>query len=142
MSDAETANRLVVLHDGDCSFCTGWVRRLARWDRHDRLRFCPLGSARGRALAARIGLDPDRPSTVIAVRGFEGADEDAARRSAAVLRIAAELGGWFRLALVGRIVPGFLRDALYDLVARHRHALGGAETCVLRDPELDRRLLR
>ncbi len=140
--DEEIGDLLVVLHDGDCAFCTGWVRRLARWDRHDRLRFCPLGSARGRALAERQGLDPDQPSTIVAVRDFESPRERAALRSAALLLIAGELGGVFRLAGLFRIVPRSWRDALYDLIARRRHALGAAESCVLSDPALERRLLR
>ena len=46
-------------------------------------------------------------------------------RAAAVMRAAKYLGGPWRLAALGAAVPRPLRDAVYDLIARHRHRLFG-----------------
>ena len=53
-------------------------------------------------------------------------------RSEAGLRVARYLGGPWRLAAVARLVPRVLRDAAYDLVARHRHRLTrDTDRCVI-----------
>jgi predicted DCC family thiol-disulfide oxidoreductase YuxK len=59
-------------------------------------------------------------------------------RSAAALRVARYLGGWWRLALVAHAIPAFLRDAGYDLVAAHRHALARGTCFVPRPSERGR----
>jgi predicted DCC family thiol-disulfide oxidoreductase YuxK len=69
-----------------------------------------------------------------------GASERVLLRSAAALRIASYLGGAWTLALAMRLVPRPLRDAAYDLVARHRHRLSGA-TCFVPTPEVRARFL-
>ncbi|HEU5358273.1 MAG TPA: DCC1-like thiol-disulfide oxidoreductase family protein, partial [Gemmatimonadales bacterium] len=51
-------------------------------------------------------------------------------RSDAVLATAAYLGGLWRLAAAGAIIPAGWRDAMYDVVARHRHRLGGRRCAV------------
>jgi predicted DCC family thiol-disulfide oxidoreductase YuxK len=63
-----------------------------------------------------------------------GSPERVLARSEAALRVAAYLGGLWRVALVGAVVPRPLRDALYDLVARHRHRLVAPPTACYAPP--------
>ena len=57
--------------------------------------------------------------------------EQVAVRSDAALRVAGYLGGWWRLALLARLLPRSVRDWGYDFIARHRHQLTGlVEQCV------------
>lgn len=63
-------------------------------------------------------------------------------RSAAGLKVAGYLGGLWSLALVLWIVPRPIRDWGYDLIARHRHLLGGrAPQCLVPPPEVRHRFL-
>ena len=65
-----------------------------------------------------------------------GAPERVVVRSAAALRVAGYLGGAWTLARAAWLVPRPLRDAAYDLVARHRHRfLGAAGACFVPPPE-------
>jgi predicted DCC family thiol-disulfide oxidoreductase YuxK len=50
-----------------------------------------------------------------------GGIERVSVRSAAVLRLAGYLRFPWNILTVARIVPPFIRDGLYDWVARHRH---------------------
>ena len=63
-------------------------------------------------------------------------------RSSAALRVAAYLGGTWRVMLLGYLVPTAIRDALYAFIARHRHQImGSRENCLVVTPELRSRFL-
>ena len=72
---------------------------------------------------------------------FEPARERVTIRSAAGMRIAAYMGGVWRLAAIGWAVPRPIRDAVYDLIARHRHRLVSEDQCYLPPPGVRARFL-
>jgi predicted DCC family thiol-disulfide oxidoreductase YuxK len=132
----------VLLYDGTCGFCAESVQLVLRHDRAGTLRFAALQGAMGAAVRRRhpglervdsvVWLEPDGPDGPGRVL----------TRSDAALRIARYLGGWWHLARVGRLVPRPLRDAAYDLVARHRHRLlAGGPACLVPGPEVRARFL-
>ena len=130
-----TPTRLV-LYDGDCGFCQGWVRRVLDADRAGRFRFAPLQGLTAAELRRR---HPEMPSDLdsIVYVDSEGA---VFWRSAAILRICAELGGWWRVASWLRWVPRPIADVGYRAFARNRHRLVGA-TCELPDAAVRARFL-
>lgn len=109
-------SRAIVVFDGDCGLCNGFVAWLIRRDR-DR-RFLIAGSAgdAGRAALAAAGL----PAAIAASSLVVWDGRKAALRSDAVARIAAELPWPWRSATALRLVPRGLRDTAYDAVARRR----------------------
>lgn len=133
---------LVLLYDGACGFCSAAVRFVLRHDRRGTLRFAPLQGAYAAEVIARhpelAGVDALLWVETPAV----GAPERVLASSAAVLRVAAYVGGPWRLALAAWLVPRPLRDGLYDLVARHRHRLiAPPATCYVPPPEVRSRFL-
>ncbi|MGE0592472.1 MAG: thiol-disulfide oxidoreductase DCC family protein [Vicinamibacterales bacterium] len=123
----------LLLYDGACGLCAASVQFILRHERTHDLAFAPLeGTTAGRLLADR----PDLRATdsLIWVVTKPGGPAEVLVRSAAVLRAATYLGGPWRLAAVARLVPRPLRDALYDLVARHRHRLTRATGLCLLPP--------
>jgi predicted DCC family thiol-disulfide oxidoreductase YuxK len=132
----------VLLYDGTCGFCAASVQLVLRHDRWGTLRFAALQGEFGAAVRARHpelrGVDSivwlDAP-------GATGRDRVLVRSDAA-LRAARYLGGWWRVALTGRVVPRPIRDAAYDLIARHRHSLPGTgPACLVPSPEVRERFL-
>lgn len=125
----------VLLYDGGCGFCAASVRFVLRHEGRHTLRFAPLDGEFGRAVRSRhpelAGVD-----SVVWVEPASGQRPESAQvRSAAALEVARYLGGAWRLAAVTRLVPGRLRDAAYDVIARHRHVLPGrADACLLLPP--------
>ncbi|WP_397574123.1 thiol-disulfide oxidoreductase DCC family protein [Silanimonas sp.] len=123
-----TADRVIVF-DGVCSLCSGWVHfLLARRRLPGDLHFAAMQGARGRALLDAHGIDPDDPATFLYLdRGRAWTDSDAL---AAVL---ATLGpGWSALAALIRITPRPLRDAGYRAIARNRYRwFGRRATCLV-----------
>lgn len=121
----------VLLYDGACGLCDRTVQFVLRHDRRRLLRFAPLDGDFGRqARAAHPALQG-----VDSVVWLDDARGELHVKSAAILRLARYLGGAWQLAAVFRIVPRVIRDATYDVVARHRHRIGPADTCVVPPPE-------
>jgi predicted DCC family thiol-disulfide oxidoreductase YuxK len=132
----------VLLYDGTCGFCAESVQLVLRHDRAGTLRFAPLQGAIGAAVrAAHPGLDRV-DSMVWAERDDAGGPGQVYTRSDAALRIARYLGGPWHLARIARLVPRPIRDAAYDLIARHRHRLlAGGPACLVPPPEVRGRFL-
>ncbi len=72
--------------------------------------------------------------SVVYLRG-EGERAELLTRSDAILAILGDLGGFWRLLAVARLVPRALRDRVYDLVGRNRYRwFGRFEACRLPRP--------
>jgi len=126
------SNGPVLFYDGTCGFCAASVQFILAHERRDTARFAALQSAAGDALRARhpelAGVD----SMIWVEAGDDARTETVSVRSSAALKAAAYVGGPWRAALIGWAVPAPLRDAVYDLIARHRHRLlRGGERCFL-----------
>jgi predicted DCC family thiol-disulfide oxidoreductase YuxK len=124
-----------------CNLCNGFVQFVIRHDAAGRFRFAALQSDAGRALLLAQGLTPAAvaadPESVLLFSGGR-----LYSHSAAVLRIAAGLGGVWRIAALARVLPAAWRDAVYRFVARHRYRwFGRQESCMLPTPALKARFL-
>lgn len=126
---APTAHTPIVFFDGVCGLCNGFVDRLMRWDTRRVLRFATL---QGSTAATQLPqAHTQELSTIVYVDG-----EGLYTRSDAALRIVLRLGGAWKLAGVFFLIPRFVRDALYNWVARNRYQLFGKhDSCRLPTPE-------
>jgi len=107
-----------VLYDSECTLCNSQVRFISRRDRRKSFRFVALQSEEGRRMLRDAGLPTDELDTVVYAK--EGKH---LVRSSAVLGIAGDLGGAWRLLPALKIIPASIRDFFYRLVARNRHRL-------------------
>lgn len=119
-----TSAQHLVLYDGDCALCNGAVRFVMRHDRRKRFRYAPLKADAAKALMRAHGLEPLQEDSFAYWRKGR-----LLTRSTAALRVAGDLGGAWRCALVLLALPRFLRDPVYGLVARNRHRWGSTEAC-------------
>ena len=126
----------VILYDGDCLLCSRWVKWVVRHDPSGIFRFTAIGSPYGRAMAVRLGIDPDNPATnAVVIDGKVHIYSDAA------IAIAYRLPG-YGWAKALRAVPKPLRDAFYKLIARNRIAwFCRPEACDLPGPEIRARII-
>ena len=116
----------IILYDGVCVLCSGWVRFVAARDVARRFRFTPIESPYGRRLAVALGIDPEDPDTNALIL-----DGRALRRSDAALAVISSLPGWAWVKMLA-IVPRALRDAVYTVIARTRYRVFGRHaTCDL-----------
>ena len=137
MSNPPDSRVDVLLYDGVCALCNGLIRFLVARDRGRRFRYAALQSEFARAALAPYGEDPGALSTVFLLQSYGQPDQRLLRRSRAALAAIRRLGGgWAFLARVLSILPTFLLDAGYRLIARVRYwTFGRYETCPLPAPE-------
>jgi predicted DCC family thiol-disulfide oxidoreductase YuxK len=109
----------VILYDGVCVFCSGWVRFVVQRDAARRFRFTPIQSPYGRRLAEALGIDPDDPDTNAVI-----IDGKALRRSDGALAVLSKLPRWSWVNSLCR-VPRPIRDGLYNFIARNRYRIFG-----------------
>jgi predicted DCC family thiol-disulfide oxidoreductase YuxK len=118
-------DRPIIIFDGYCGLCTGWVQYVLRHDRKKIYRFISAQSPLGRALYVHYGLDPEDYETNILI-----ADGIAWFKSEASIRMAEGLGFPSSLAAAFRVLPLALRDWLYNVIARNRlRIFGKRDTC-------------
>jgi predicted DCC family thiol-disulfide oxidoreductase YuxK len=130
----------VLLYDGTCGFCAASVQFVLRHERQHGLRFAALDSDLGQAIRARHPALASVDSMVWLEPTATG--EQVLTRSAAALRLARYIGGPWRALAATAVVPRPIRDAVYDLIARHRHRLvRGSEQCYLPPPAARARFL-
>ena len=127
----------VILFDGVCNLCNAAVNFIIDHDPEAVFRFAALQSEEGRRLIEGTALPRPLPDSIVLV------DADGAWvESDAGLRIARRLRYPWRAAWAGRLVPRWLRDPVYRLIARNRYRLfGKTEACRIPTPELRSRFL-
>lgn len=117
----------VVLFDGVCTFCNFWVQFAIKRDRKKKLKFSPLQGKTAATLLPAYGLVPGSLNSVVLV------DKDRAwTQSSAALRICKYLDGGWKLFYGLIIIPKFIRDFFYNIIARNRYRwFGKKETCMV-----------
>lgn len=106
----------IVFYDGDCGFCNASVGFILK-KRKVNFFYSPLQSDWAKEVLAENGLSVDL-STIYFKKGNKVYD-----RSSAALQICKGLKGGYPLLLAFWIVPKFLRDLVYNAVAKRRHRI-------------------
>jgi len=133
----ENQSPVIVLFDGVCNLCNGLVQFIIKRDPKQKFRFASLQSAFGRSQLIHFHLNPD------SLHSFVVIDEGQAfERSAAALRIAKHLGGPWKTFMILKIIPKFLCDVFYNLIASNRYKIfGRLDSCMIPSPELRERFI-
>jgi predicted DCC family thiol-disulfide oxidoreductase YuxK len=117
----------ILLFDGDCNLCDFMVSFVISHDTSKKIRFSALHSDTGKFLLERFGLSGDYSKSAVYIK-----DNKYFIRSSAVLNIFKDLGGRWSLLYGLIIVPAFLRDFLYNIIARLRYRIFGKRvSCVI-----------
>ncbi|WFR62457.1 thiol-disulfide oxidoreductase DCC family protein [Paenibacillus amylolyticus] len=127
----------IVLVDGVCHFCQGLTKWIIKRDSEGKYHFASLQSDVAKELLAKGHLSTDRMDTFVLIE-----DGKYYTRSTAALRLAKGLKFPYPLLYVFIIVPKFIRNAVYNWVARNRYRwFGKDEACMLPTPEIKDRFL-
>jgi len=127
----------LMLFDGVCNLCNGWVRFCLAHERGTALRFAAMQSATGQAVLRRLGLPLDVYESFLFVE--DGAVHAKSEGFFRMLHHLRQPWPWLRLA---RVLPRALCDWGYDGIARNRYRLfGRQDRCMTPSSEVARRFL-
>ncbi len=130
-------NELIILFDGVCNLCNGMVQFVIKNDAKKRFQFASLQSISGQEILQKFQLSTDVFDSFILLENGR-----LFTKSTAALRVVKRLKGLWLLLYSFIIVPKFIRDAVYNLIAKNRYKwFGKQETCWVPTPTLKERFL-
>lgn len=131
-------NKKLVLFDGVCNLCNATVVYIIERDKKDEFRFAPLQSKIGQQVIDKYNIDTSKIDSILLYSN----DAGLSYRSTAALKIANGLGFPQNLMTVFFIIPPFIRNWVYDYVAKNRYKwYGKKESCMIPTPELQSKFL-
>lgn len=128
-------NEKILLFDGICNLCNNLVLFIIKRDTESQFKFASLQSEMGKLLLKKYILESNNLNTVVYIKG-----EKYFLKSTAILNIIKDLGGYWKLFYVFILIPKFIRDFIYDLIAKSRYRIfGKKESCMIPNPEINQR---
>ncbi len=121
----------ILFFDGHCNLCNNSVDFVITRDKKRVFRFAPLQGETAKDVLGDVNIDLEHPDSFVLSK-----DNKVYFRSTAALMVARQLGFPWSLTSLFLVVPPFIRDAVYNLIARNRYKwFGRKETCRLPSPE-------
>jgi predicted DCC family thiol-disulfide oxidoreductase YuxK len=126
-----------VLFDGLCNLCSSSVQFIIKHDSKVYFRFASLQSPLGEHQLRKMGLPANQLYSVVLIK--EGR---SFQKSDAALEIARHLDGVWPALYIFKIIPRFIRDGIYRIIANNRYTwFGKKDSCMMPTPELKSRFL-
>ncbi|GAA4836252.1 thiol-disulfide oxidoreductase DCC family protein [Algivirga pacifica] len=127
----------VILFDGVCNLCNGTVNFIIDRDPKGKFQFASLQSEEGEKVLQQNGIAEVSLDSVVLLKNGQ-----LYKKSTAALHIARELKGAWPLFYGFIIVPRFIRDGVYNWIAKNRYKwFGKSDACRIPTPELKERFL-
>ena len=127
----------IILFDGVCNLCNHLVIFIIQRDPNARFRFATLQSMEGQKLLKETKLLPANANSVVYIR-----DGKYLFRSSAILNILLDLGGFWKIFYAFIILPPFIRDFVYMIIARTRYQIfGKRDSCMVPAYDIKNRFL-
>jgi predicted DCC family thiol-disulfide oxidoreductase YuxK len=124
----------VILFDGVCNLCSKSVQYVVKHDPEKIFRFASLQSSFGEKILQQYNLPTNTFNSFILL--LQG---KIYTRSTAALMVAKKLKGPSKLLYGLIILPKFIRDGVYNIIAKKRYKWFGKKTeCWVPTPELKR----
>jgi len=122
----------IIFFDGVCNLCNGFVDFVIKFDKKQIFYFSPLQGEKSKELKIDfLNLEKSDQSII-----YIDEKNTQLEKSDAVISIASELFSFGQIFLFFKIIPKFIRDWIYKIVAKNRYKIFGEKsTCRLPTPE-------
>ena len=126
-------NKKLILFDGVCNLCNSSVQYVIKHDKKNLFMFTALQSDIGQEIIKNHKIDTSKIDSILLYTPEKGIDY----KSTAALKIAQQLGFPQNLMSVFFIIPAFIRNWVYDYIAKNRYKwYGKKDACMIPTPEL------
>ena len=133
MVDLSNTANPIIFFDGVCNLCTGSVQFIIKHDPAHHFRFASLQSEIGQQVLREFNLPTAEFGSFILLEKAK-----LYTKSSAALRVTQKLNGAWPCLYAFMIIPSFIRNVVYNLVAKNRYKwFGKKEECWVPTPELD-----
>lgn len=141
----------ILLFDGICNYCNRWVNFIIRHDKKKKFRFAALQSDAGKRLLKQYNIPEatDPPANNNKNNGCRAGsavliyNDKFYLKSSTGLHVLYHLGGIYSLAFVFIIIPAYIRDFYYDIIARNRYKWWGKrDACMIPSADVRERFLQ
>ena len=127
----------IILFDGICNLCNRSVQFIIKHDKEKVYRFAAFQSKAGQKLLQQYNLPLKQYSSFLLIE-----NNKAYSQSTAALKVAKNLSGLVKLAVVFNIVPAGIRNIVYNFVARNRYQwFGKKRSCMVPTQDIKARFL-
>ena len=117
----------LILFDGICNLCNHSVLFVIKRDKNKIFKYASLQSDIGKKVISDYHLSDNPLSSFILIE-----NEKLYMKSTAALRVIKKLKGPIKLLYIFIIVPPFLRNLVYNVVAANRYKwFGKVEKCMI-----------
>ena len=128
----------IILFDGVCNLCNSAVQFTIKHDKKKQFMFAALQSDTGQQLLKQYQLQQENFSSFVLIK-----DGQVFLKSTAALMVAKQLNGLIKLLYGFIIVPAFIRNGVYNFIAKNRYRwFGKKESCMMPTQELTARFLK
>jgi len=119
-------NNTIILFDGICNFCNSSVNFIIDRDKKNHFKFSPLQSEFANEFFTKNKIENNFDSIVLIENG------KLYKKSTAALKIAKHLNGFWKIAYIFIIIPPFIRNFFYDIIAKYRYKwFGRKDACMI-----------
>jgi predicted DCC family thiol-disulfide oxidoreductase YuxK len=127
----------IILFDGVCNLCNWSVQFVIKHDPEKKFQFASLQSDYAKKLLTDYSIDSGEMNSFILLENGK-----IYTRSTGALRVLKQLKGWSVLFYCFILVPKFIRNGIYDFIAKKRYRwFGKREECMIPSPEINSRFL-
>ncbi len=127
----------LLLFDGICNLCNSSVQFIISHDRQKKFTFASLQSDAAKEILLQFDTKYFNLDSIILIY-----NDKIYSKSAAIIRVGMLLGKGFSLSVIFYIIPRFIRDWMYDFIAKNRYKwFGKKESCMLPNKDLKNRFL-
>lgn len=131
-------DKKLLLFDGICNLCNSSINYVIKHDKDDVFMFAPLQSKVGKKIINDHNIDTSKTDSIILYEHSKG----VSFKSTAALKIASRLGFPRNLMAIFYVIPAFIRNWVYDYIAKNRYNwFGKQDACMIPTPELRKKFI-
>lgn len=136
--EAIPEHKKLVLFDGVCNLCNSSIQYIIKHDKNNVFLFAPLQSEFAKKIIELQNLDTNKTDSILLYEPKKG----VSIKSTAALKIAKSLGFPMNLSVVFLVIPPFIRNSVYDYIARNRYKwYGKRKQCMIPTQEHEAKFL-